>query len=85
MLQTQLRKRENMVVLETHARLVNDEENGCRIEDQRLESETTHNLCDNSCQRKVAGVYSSLTIQFINILSLDVIQVPDGRNYFQSC
>ena len=34
----------------------------------------------NSCQGKDAGV----TTQFINTLALDVIQVLDSRNYFQS-
>ena len=40
----------------------------------------------NSCQGKVSGVLFRLNYSIRqHLLALDVIQVLDGRNYFQSC
>ena len=40
----------------------------------------------NSCQGKVAGVLFRLNYSIHqHALALEVIQVVDGRNYFQSC
>ena len=70
-------KRENGH-LGNHTRFINDEENGCRFEDQG--NEAWNHMCDKrgSCQGKDAGVLFRLYT-----LALDVIQVLDGRN--KSC
>ena len=41
----------------------------------------------NSCLGKIAGVVNILTNYSVhqNALALDMIQVFDGMNYFQSC
>ena len=86
-LRTRLKKRKwsSWKTRHGYARFVNVEENDCRFEDRKtLESHATCMM--NSCQGKIAGVFFRLNDSIHqHAPALDVLQVLDGRNYFQSC
>ena len=66
--------------------IINDDE-ACRFKDQRKRTLDLLATCVvNSCLGKVTRVLFRLNDSIHQPdLTLDVIQVLDGRNYFQSC
>ena len=62
-------------------------ETGCRFQSQREKNPKYARACGRlgSSLGKDAGVLFRLNYIFVNTLALDVIQVLDSGNYFQSC
>ena len=74
--------KKEMVVLENSiARFVHDEEHGCRFEGRRKETWIFKRPAWSIDVRERME-FSGLTTQFINTLAMDVIQILDIRNYF---
>ena len=63
-----------------------DEEKRCRFEDQRKETRIYSGPASITVFReRMLEFYSDQSTQFIHKLALDVIQVLESSNYFQSC
>ena len=67
--------------------VVNHDEDACIFEGLKERVLDLHVSCVvNSCQEMIAGFLFWLNYSLRpRALALDVIQVLDGRNYFQSC